>query len=135
MNNTFEIEFLDHVAIRVKDMEISQRWYHEILGLQKLTFVEWGDYPVFMVKGNFGVALFPADLEDTPLPNSKNVKIDHFAFRVTRENFIRAEDFFRNKKVDYFYQDHTYFESIYLYDPDKHIVELTTETGKLKINP
>jgi predicted metalloenzyme YecM len=27
----FKIDFLDHVAIRVKDMEVSARWYEEVL--------------------------------------------------------------------------------------------------------
>lgn len=31
----FKIEFLDHVAIRVKDIQASAKWYEEVLGLQK----------------------------------------------------------------------------------------------------
>ena len=127
-----KLEFLDHVAIRVKDMQASQMWYQKTLGMKKLTFQEWGEYPVFMVNGNFGVALFPANISDPPMPKSKNVKIDHFAFRVSPDNFKVAQRFFNEQKVSFFYQDHVYFESIYLYDPDGHIVELTTPTERLE---
>lgn len=131
MEHFFEIQFLDHVAIRVKDIDISQRWYQEVLGLDKQTFPEWGDYPVFMVKGNFGVALFPANVSDPPMPNSKHVKIDHFAFRVSPLGFQKAKVFFEGKEIAFDYQDHHYFESFYLRDPDGHVVELTTKTSKV----
>jgi catechol 2,3-dioxygenase-like lactoylglutathione lyase family enzyme len=32
----FKIEGLDHVAIRVKDMERSATWYEEVIGLRRL---------------------------------------------------------------------------------------------------
>ena len=91
MNNPIKIEFLDHVAIRVKDIEDSACWYEEVLGLKRIQFSEWGDFPIFMLQGKSGVALFPANLSDAELVSkSKNVKIDHFAFNVNRENFEKA---------------------------------------------
>lgn len=88
----FNIEGLDHVAIRVVDIEASASWYQEVLGLTKYQLPEWGDFPIFLLAGKSGVALFPANIENEPIPkNSKNIKIDHFAFRVTRENLKRQE--------------------------------------------
>lgn len=126
-----QIEFLDHVAIRVRDMQVSQTWYEQTLGLEKLTFPEWGTYPVFMTCGNFGIALFPANLEDPVMPDSRNIKIDHFAFRVLPSAFEKAKLFFQENEIEFHYQDHHYFESLYLRDPDGHVVELTTPTKKL----
>ncbi|MGB5355176.1 MAG: VOC family protein, partial [Eudoraea sp.] len=56
-NNTFEIDFLDHVAIRVKDLKVSEAWYEKVLGLKKYQLDEWGPFPVFMLAKKSGVAL------------------------------------------------------------------------------
>ena len=74
-----------------------------------------------------GIALFPANLKDPKIDeNSKNVKIDHFAFNVTNENFEKAKIKYEELDLDFDVQDHHYFESIYTKDPDGHTVELTT---------
>ena len=123
----FKIDFLDHVAIRVKDLEVSARWYQEVLGLKQYKVKEWGDFPIFMLSGRSGVALFPANVDHPVLdPESKNVKMDHFAFHVTGENFAKARDWFHQIDLKYKFQDHIFFHSIYLNDPDGHEVELTT---------
>lgn len=124
---SFDIAFLDHIAIRVKDMDISICWYEKVLGLKKYQLKEWGAFPIFLLSGKSGVALFPANLEDTPLPqDSKNVKIDHFAFHVTQENFRKARAKYDELQLNYSVKDHHYFHSLYTKDPDGHTVELTT---------
>jgi catechol 2,3-dioxygenase-like lactoylglutathione lyase family enzyme len=132
MPHPFAIEFLDHVAIRVKDLNVSQNWYQDYLGFKALKFDNWGDYPIFMVSGNFGVALFPANLKDPEIPESRNIKIDHFAFRVSKIDFKAAVNYFQAKGIPFLHQDHHYFESIYLNDPDGHEVELTSATEFIK---
>jgi catechol 2,3-dioxygenase-like lactoylglutathione lyase family enzyme len=125
--SSFEIAHLDHVAIRVKDIEASAKWYNQVLGLKKYRLEKWGDYPIFMLSGHTGIAIFPAN-ENDPIhnPDSKNTKIDHFAFRVTNENFARAKTAYDQLGLHYTFQDHHYFHSIYTKDPDGHTVELTT---------
>ena len=126
-SKTFQVDFLDHVAIRVKDLEVSAKWYQEVLGLKRYQLAAWGPFPIFMLAGRSGLALFPASTDDTPLDNrSRNVKIDHFAFNVSRENFETAKQHYRDLNLDFDFQDHTYFHSIYTKDPDGHTVELTT---------
>lgn len=123
----FEIECLDHIAIRVKDMEASAKWYEKVLGLKRYEVKEWGPFPIFLLAGRTGIALFPASTDDPLLdPNSKNVKIDHFAFSVTKDNFAKARKKYEDLGISYNLQDHHHFHSIYTTDPDGHIVELTT---------
>jgi catechol 2,3-dioxygenase-like lactoylglutathione lyase family enzyme len=123
----FTIDFLDHVAIRVKDIKASAKWYNTVLGLEHYQLAEWGEFPIFMLANKTGVALFPANTDDKILEaNSKNVKIDHFAFNVTGENFQKAKEKYEELGLEYNFQDHFYFHSIYTKDPDGHTVELTT---------
>jgi len=127
MNDQIHIEFLDHVAIRVRDLDLAAGWYEDVLGLKRYQMPEWGEFPIFMISGTSGVALFPANTTDTELDrNSKNVKIDHFAFQVTQENFERAKKRYAALNLEFSIQDHHYFHSIYTQDPDGHTVELTT---------
>ena len=127
MSEEFAIEFLDHVAIRVQDLEVSATWYETVLGLKRYQPPEWGDYPIFMISGRSGIAIFPANASDPLLDQtSRNVKIDHFAFRVTNDNFEKAKVRYNELNLPYTLQDHFYFDSIYTKDPDGHTVELTT---------
>lgn len=126
-NQKPKINFLDHVALRVTDVKVSAAWYEHVLGLKRHQPKEWGEYPIFMLANWSGIALFPADTNEEQIdPTSKNVKIDHFAFNVDKENFEKAERHFAALNLDFNIQDHHYFRSIYTKDPDGHIVELTT---------
>ncbi|NNF34120.1 MAG: VOC family protein [Saprospiraceae bacterium] len=126
-NLDFEINFLDHVALRVKDMETSAKWYHEVLGLKIIKVPEWGKFPVFLLAGQTGIALFPANPEEPKVPlRSKNVIIDHFAFNVDNDAFAKARKKYESLGIEYNFQDHIIFHSIYTKDPDGHVVELTT---------
>jgi len=123
----FNINSLDHVAIYVKDMEVSIEWYRRVLGLKKYQLKEWGKYPIFMLAEKSGIAIFPANLDHEKINlASRNVKIDHFAFNVSNKDFKKAQTHFNALHETFEFQDHHYFHSIYLKDPDNHKVELTT---------
>jgi|GEM_PF-140958 len=119
-----QLRFLDHVAIRVKDLDASCQWYQDVLGLSAHQMPEWGPFPIFLLVGQTGVALFPKSHqppETSPLP-----MVDHFAFNVDGENFNKAQHRFKELGIPFQIQDHHYFHSVYIQDPDGHTVELTT---------
>jgi len=123
----FKLDFLDHIAIRVKDIDASAAWYSTVLGLKRTQLEKWGEFPIFMLSGKTGIALFPANTNDPEInTTSKNVKIDHFAFQVSQEAFAKARQHYENLGLTYSFQDHHYFHSIYTEDLDGHVVELTT---------
>lgn len=122
-----KLEFLDHVAIYVADLEAAALWYEKVLGLKKYRLEQWGEYPIFMLSGKTGIALFPADLSlETTAVERKSIRIDHFAFNVTQANFKRANEKYDALGIPYTFKDHFYFHSIYTKDLDGHTVELTT---------
>lgn len=125
--NEFQIEYLDHVAIRAMDIDVSAKWYEEVLGLKRYQLPEWGEFPVFLLSGKSGVAIFPASGKaENREKTSRRVKIDHFAFNLTNENFDKAKKRYDHLGIKYDFQDHFYYHSIYTTDPDGHTVELTT---------
>ena len=123
----FKLDLLDHVAIHVKDMEQTIEWYQKVFGLKKVRLEKWGDYPIFLLSGKTGIAVFPADKERVNTGRKENiVRIDHFAFNVTNENFAKARKHLEQLEIKYVFKDHHYYHSIYIQDPDDHTVELTT---------
>ncbi|HIF48763.1 MAG TPA: VOC family protein [Cytophagales bacterium] len=130
---SFKINFLDHIAIKVKDIEISVNWYAKVLCLKKFSPDEWGEYPVLMYANKSGIAIFPAELNDDEIPKkSNNVRIDHFAFNVSLDDFKKAKNHFKLLNIEFKFEDHLYFHSIYIKDPDDHSIELTTQIKDIK---
>lgn len=122
-----EILGLDHIAITVRDVERSRDWYCAVLGLERRYGNVWGDVPTFVCAGDTGIALFPASVaEPKPRPERDTLAMRHFAFRVNRENFERAQNELRARGIALEFQDHSIAHSIYFYDPDGHQLELTT---------
>ena len=119
-----KLSHLDHVAIRVKNIEATCHWYSKVFGLKIVKSEKWGDFPVFLLAGKTGIAVFP--LSDSTPKSSSQKSIDHFAFNVDKENFEAAKYNLNSLDIKFSFQDHYYFHSIYIQDPDGHIVELTT---------
>lgn len=124
----FNIKTVDHFALRVRDLEKSAQWYEQALHLKRLQPKEWGPFPIFMVAENgTGVALFPVKTSSPrPLPEGDWIKGDHYAFQVDNENFENAQLHFKQIGLEFEFQDHFHFHSIYFVDPDGHRLELTT---------
>lgn len=122
-----QLEGIDHVAVGVRDVERSAKWYIEVLGFERLHEGVWGGVPTFVGKGNTGIALFPASPDAKSTPTShRDVRMLHLAFRANRENFLAAERELQKHEIKFEFQDHEISHSIYFRDPDGHQLEITT---------
>lgn len=120
----FRVQGIDHVGLAVKDVRKSVEWYRELLGLERMFEDAWGDFPGVVGIGDTSVAFFPTDDPDVPL--TPGLPIQHLAFRVDRANFNAAQETLRQNSIEFEFQDHAIVHSLYFYDPDGHLTELTT---------
>ncbi len=123
-----KINFLDHVAIRVSNMEQSVLWYQNVLGLEQFNDAKnWGEYPHIMLSGKSGIALFPKKADDDLTYVTARM---HFAFNVDRDSFQAFQHAFEQKGIEFSFENHHHFHSIYIKDPDDYTIELTTPVGE-----
>ncbi len=122
-----QLEGIDHVAVGVRDIEQSAKWYIEVLGFERLHEGMWDGVPTFIGKGNTGIALFPA----TRMQNRHRQVTANFGcfislFARTVKIFVAAQRELEKRGIDFEFQDHEISHSIYFRDPDGHQLEITT---------
>ena len=120
-----ELKGIDHVAVGVRDVKRSAKWYIEVLGFERLYDGAWNGVPTFVGKGNTGLALFPANQEPKTSAH-REVRMLHLAFRASRKNFLAAQRELEERGIKFEFQDHEISHSIYFRDPDGHALEITT---------
>jgi catechol 2,3-dioxygenase-like lactoylglutathione lyase family enzyme len=123
---TMKLEGLDHIALAVRDVEKSVKWYREVLGLERQHEGNWDGVPTFVGKGATGLALFPAAETKASLGAGDPARFLHFAWRADRENFQQAQEELKTRGIAFHFEDHGIAHSIYFRDPDGHELEITT---------
>jgi catechol 2,3-dioxygenase-like lactoylglutathione lyase family enzyme len=113
---------LDHVAIAVADIDRSESFYRDVLGLERV-YEEW-DPPRVLASGGSGMALFPAGMHDDDVVGAPGIL--HFAFRVDRAAFEAAQSELAERGIEFRFSDHGLSHSVSFSDPDGHQLELTT---------
>ena len=120
----FKVQGIDHIGLAVKEVQKSVEWYRELFGLERLYEDVWGNFPGVVGIGETSVAFFPIDDPHVPLP--PGLPIHHLTFLVDRANFQAARETLQQRGIEFEFQDHKIVHSIYFYDPDGHLMELTT---------
>ena len=118
------LEGIDHVALAVRDVEQSARWYIEVLGFEHRWPGMWGGVPLFVAKGTTALALFPQHGSSEIVRAGDRVM--HIAFRATRKGFVAAQQELEERGTAFTFEDHEISHSIYFRDPDGHELEITT---------
>lgn len=123
----FNLEGIDHVALAVRDVERSAKWYVEVLGFERRHQGMWDGIPVFIGKGTTSIALFPVRSNERSTSSARGeVKMLHLALRADQQNFLAAQEELRQRGIQFEFQDHEISHSIYFSDPDDHKLEITT---------
>jgi catechol 2,3-dioxygenase-like lactoylglutathione lyase family enzyme len=118
-----KLEALDHVGLPVSDVDRSIEWYQRVLGLERAFEDAWGTYPAVLVANGTGVALFPADEPITP---SAWGSLAHVGFRVSAQGYLDARAELEAAGIEFQERDHHAAWSLYIRDPDSHMVEIST---------
>jgi len=100
-----QLEGIDHIAMGVRDIERSAKWYIDVLGFERLHNGMWNGVPTFIGKGNTGIALFPANQEPKAAAQ-REIRMLHLAFRADRKNFHAAQEDLEKHGIKFEFQDH-----------------------------
>jgi catechol 2,3-dioxygenase-like lactoylglutathione lyase family enzyme len=113
-----------HFTIPVKDLDRSEAFYTQVMGLRKL---RRNRHMVFM-EGH-GVCFVLTHSENPIDPNPGDQHDIHTAFRVTAAEYDRAKDFLAAKGVRIFKEEDRSTgtfqgRSAYFHDPDRNVIEI-----------
>ena len=127
-----KITELDHIVLRVKDVEVSMQFYTETLGLKPERVDQWraGEvrFPSVRLNDDTIIDLFASDQESTGRDGVKNQ--DHFCMVIEPTDMDQLKAKFEALGVGIQagpgkrWGSHGDGISLYVYDPDDNVVEL-----------
>jgi len=126
-----EIQKLGHVVLQVRDLERSERFYTEVLGLAIAARMD-SPPSTFFTLGNHHDLAITAVGPDAPDPDENSPGLAHVAFKVGD-----SLDELRKAKAQLdalgvaisMIADHTVSQSIYFDDPDGNTIEVYVDTS------
>ena len=86
-------------------------------------------HPLVLCNGAACVALFAARDGVEPRTDTRADPNEHVALVVDRDNFDRAQQKLDSAGIEYTHWDHGICDSLYLFDPEGHQIEITTYRG------
>lgn len=123
------IKGLGEIALRVRDMDVMQRFYQDVIGLELAKRFETSAF--FKVADGYGghpqvVALFDRAAEpDYSGVNPATTTVDHFAFEIDRADFAAEKQRLEQLGLTVRTTEHAWvhWRSLYVMDPEGHEVE------------
>lgn len=120
---------IKETCLYVKDLHSTEKFYSEVLGLQKISAVE--NRHVFFRAGSSVLLFFNSDVtsvDDKLPPHFAKGRI-HFALEVPADSYQQAKQELTGKGIT-IEHEHQWAEgvhSFYFRDPDGHLVEIVPE--------
>ena len=124
-----QLDFIDHFAISVRDLQTSFDWYHKAFGFEM--FHQWPT--TWMIQlGQMKIGLFLRPHAATIDDLDNKIAFQHLAFHMTADAFIQAEIELKALGIPITTgpEDTGVAYSIFFTDPDGHLLELTTYHGE-----
>lgn len=119
-----KLDFIDHFAISVKNLQASYDWYHKVFGFEM--FHQWTTTWMIAL-GDMRIGLFERPDATAIDDLDHKLAFQHIAFHVSAEALIAAEVELGDLGVTYEGPEDTGIAySIFVSDPDGHQIELTT---------
>jgi catechol 2,3-dioxygenase-like lactoylglutathione lyase family enzyme len=118
------LEQIDHVALRCASPEATKAWYVSTLGFEHVYPGQWSGVPIVLRLGSTFITLFPQKVNEQA---SADGQAWHLAFRAASyADFQSAQTELQARGVSFQFQDHEISHSIYFFDPDGFLLEITT---------
>ena len=127
-----KITEMDHIVLRVKDVETSLKFYTETLGLKPERIEEWRAgkirFPSARINADTFIDLFASDQEPIDKDGVKNQ--DHYCMVIEKTDMEELKSKFEAMGVGIQagpgqrWGSHGDGTSLYIYDPDDNVVEL-----------
>ena len=127
-----KITEMDHIVLRVKDVEESLRFYTETLGLGAERVEEWRagkvGFPSARLNADTIIDLFGSDQQPIVKDGVKNQ--DHYCMVIERQDMEELKSKFEGLGIEIQsgpgqrWGSHGDGTSLYIYDPDNNVVEL-----------
>ena len=118
------LEQIDHLALRCASPEATKEWYVNTLGFEHVFPGQWSGSPIVLRLGSTFITLFPEKENEPP---SANGRAWHLALRATTyADFQSAQAELQARCISFQFRDHEIAHSIYFFDPDGFLLEITT---------
>ena len=126
-----ELDYLDHFAISVKNLQVSFDWYKKVFGFE--IFHQWKTTWLISL-GNMKIGLFERPQAAAIDDLDNKIAFQHVAFHVSADSLLAAQVQLGQLNIQYDGPEDTGVAySIFVSDPDGHQIELTTYYGQQKI--
>ena len=120
---------LGHLVLRVRDLEASEKWYSEILGLRTTTKRPGGMTFMSAKEGSSHELALMSVGPDAPGPEETRVGLYHFAWEM--DSFEDLKELYEHMKAKDVniggIGDHGISMGVYLFDPDGNEIEVYYE--------
>jgi catechol 2,3-dioxygenase-like lactoylglutathione lyase family enzyme len=113
-----------HFTIPVKDLDRSEKFYTEIMGMRR---IRRNNHMVFMQAGN---DCFVLTYSENPIdPNAGDETDIHHAFQVTADEYVRGKALLAQNGVRILHEEERESgtfrgRSAYFHDPDRNVLEI-----------
>lgn len=122
-----KLDFLDHFAISVKNLQTSFDWYKSVFGFEM--YHQWKTTWLIQL-GEMKIGLFERPQATAIDDLDSKIAFQHVAFHASPEAMLGAIVELQNLKIQYEGPEDTGVAySIFVNDPDGHLLEITTYYG------